>query len=122
MEEQIEQDITLILEDKPWESVVTHNKAGEYGHIHHKMTHELVMEAYQHEQLQMPLYCFGTYYSAKRLPEFEAQLPRISEEDLQKKEALLQNYKSQERVVEHLSHMNPYENWTLYDPAEEAES
>ena len=86
------------------------------------MTHELVTEAYQHEQLQMPLYCFGTYYSAKRLPEFEAQLPRISEEDLQKKEALLQNYKSQERVVEHLSHMNPYENWTLYDPAEEAES
>ena len=60
--------------------------------------------------------------SAKRLPELEAQLPRISEEDLQKKEALLQNYKSQERVVEHLSHMNPYENWTLYDPAEEAES
>lgn len=122
VEEQIEQDITLILEDKSWESVVTHNKAGEYGHIHHKMTHELVTEAYQHEQLQMPLYCFGTYYSAKRLPEFEAQLPRISEEDLQKKEALLQNYKSQERVVEHLSHMNPYENWTLYDPAEEAES
>ena len=80
VEEQIEQDITLILEDKPWESVVTHNKAGEYGHIHHKMTHELVTEAYQHEQLQMPLYCFGTYYSAKRLPEFEAQLPRISED------------------------------------------
>ena len=65
---------------------------------------------------------FAIRVTEKRLPELETQLPRISEEDLQKKEALLQNYKSQERVVEHLSHMNPYENWTLYDPAEEAES
>ncbi len=118
VKEQMEQDISLLLESQDWELVVTHNQKGEYGHIHHRMTHSMVVSAYEKEHLTVPLYFFGTYYSAARLPAVQEQLPRISDEALAQKEALLTNYHSQERVVENLSHMNPYENWTLYRAGE----
>ncbi len=121
VKEQMEQDVSLLLECQDWELVATHNQKGEYGHIHHRITHSMVVSAYEKEQLTMPLYCFGTYYSAAWLPEVQEELLRISDEALAQKEALLTNYHSQERVVENLSHMNPYENWTLYH-AEEAEA
>lgn len=118
VKEQMEQDISFLLKSQDWELVVTHNQKGEYGHLHHKMTHSMVVSAYEKEHLTIPFYCFGTYYSAARMPEVQEQLPRISDEALAQKEALLTNYHSQKRVVENLSHMNPYENWTLYQPEE----
>lgn len=37
---------------------------------------------------------------------------------LEQKKVLLENYHSQEQVVENLSHMTPYENWTRYQTEE----
>lgn len=118
VKKQMEQDISVLLECQDWELVVTHNQKGEYGHVHHQMTHNMVVSAYEKEHLTVPLYCFGTYYSAERLPEVQEHLPRISDAAWEQKKALLANYHSQERVVENLSHMTPYENWTLYQTEE----
>ena len=109
---QMKQDLELVMTYRPWESIVTHNAAGEYGHIHHKMTHQFVTEIYDTSKLDMPLYNFGKYYRAAVLPSVESTLTPVSKEALQEKESLLTLYASQERVVKSLSHMNPYEIWT----------
>lgn len=41
----IEKDIETIINYKNWDEIVTHNEKGEYGHIHHIMTHNIVDEA-----------------------------------------------------------------------------
>ena len=109
---QIYEDLTLILQYAPWDSIVTHNAAGEYGHIHHKMTHELVTQCYDDMALTMPLYNFGAYYRVAILPEVQDHLTPLSEDALQEKETLLSYYASQASTIEGLSHMNPYELWT----------
>ena len=109
---QMKQDLELVMTYRPWERIVTHNAAGEYGHIHHKMTHQFVTEIYDTSKLDMPLYNFGKYYRAAVLPSVESTLTPVSKEALQEKESLLTLYASQERVVKSLSHMNPYEMWT----------
>ena len=109
---QIAKDLDLLMKYKHWGMVATHNPDGEYGHIHHKMTHQFVTEIYDTSKLDMPLYNFGKYYRAAVLPSVESTLTPVSKEALQEKESLLTLYASQERVVKSLSHMNPYEMWT----------
>ena len=97
---------------QPWEDIVTHNAKGEYGHIHHKMTHQIVTALYDADQLLMPLCVFGKYYRAEALPEVKDTLTPVSDEGLEKKEKRLQLYTSQAHTIQGLSHMNPYEMWT----------
>lgn len=108
---QLQTDLKKILTWKTWKDVVTHNADGEYGHIHHKLTHQLVTQIYDAEALQMPLHVFGKYYTADAIVPMQKQLVPISETALAKKSALLQLYPSQKNTIEHLSHMNPYEMW-----------
>lgn len=70
---------------QPWEDIVTHNAKGEYGHIHHKMTHQIVTALYDADQLQMPLYVFGKYYRAAALPDVKDTLTPVSDEDWRKR-------------------------------------
>lgn len=109
---QLQEDLNQIITYKPWKDIVTHNVAGEYGHIHHKMTHQLVTAVYDANELQMPLYVFGKYYRAATMSETQDTLTPISTEALQGKETLLRLYTSQTSTIETLSHMNPYEMWT----------
>ena len=109
---QIRTDLEKVMTYQPWEDIVTHNAKGEYGHIHHKMTHQIVTALYDADQLQMPLYVFGKYYRAAALPDVKDTLTPVSDEGLEKKEKLLQLYTSQAHTIQGLSHMNPYEMWT----------
>lgn len=109
---QLQADLDKIITYKPWDDIVTHNAAGEYGHIHHKMTHQLVTAIYDTNELQMPLYVFGKYYRAAVLPDVKNTLTPISANALMEKEALLSLYISQTATANALSHMNPYEMWT----------
>lgn len=109
---QIQTDLEKVMTYQPWEDIVTHNAKGEYGHIHHKMTHQIVTALYDANQLQEPLYVFGKYYCAVTLPDVQDSLTPISDDALQQKEALLQLYTSQAHTIQNLSHMNPYEMWT----------
>lgn len=112
----IRRDIQTIIETKNWDQIVTHNRNGEYGHIHHKLTHKLTVKAYNKLECKDKLMFFGTYHRKSKIAEYEDEMPRISDKLLNKKEENLKIFKSQERVVECLSHMNPYEDWQEYDP------
>ena len=51
---------------------------------------------------------FGRYYKKKNLPH---NLNSISQSDLKKKMKLTSMYSSQSKVMDHLGHMLPHENW-----------
>lgn len=112
--EGIEADLSLIMGYKSWELVATHNSAGEYGHIHHKMTSESVTKVYNSKKPGGQLYYFGKYYKAVDLPAVQDSLERISDSELSFKKELARCYESQSSTVEKLGHMLPYENWTEY--------
>lgn len=111
IEDAVEKCINL----KDWDLIVTHNKEGEYGHIHHKMTSSIVRSEYEKLDKQNPLYLFGTYHSKKNLPSYEDLMTPMSEELYNKKIEVLKDFKSQEKVIESLFHMVKYENWIEYD-------
>lgn len=112
---KIEDAVDKCINLKDWELIVTHNKEGEYGHIHHKMTSSIVRSEYKKLDKQNPLYLFGTYHSKKKLPNYEASMTPMSEELYNKKVEVLKDFKSQEKVIDSLFHMMKYENWTKYD-------
>ncbi|HRR76511.1 MAG: PIG-L family deacetylase [Ruminococcus sp.] len=113
--EEIKKDISRIMKYKDWDLIVTHNKEGEYGHIHHKMTHRFVTDIYDEQKPDCKLYFFGKYYTKSQIGDVEDSLPRISQEQLEFKEKLEDIYKSQDYVVEMFCQMNPFEDWTCYN-------
>jgi LmbE family N-acetylglucosaminyl deacetylase len=108
----IESDIELIMSAKHWDYIVTHNPEGEYGHIHHKMTSKLTVQAFEKTHCANKLYFFGKYYKAADIEKAGTSL--ISDDILRNKLELIKIYSSQKRTMEKLSHMFPYENWRVY--------
>lgn len=108
----IESDISRIMSAKHWDIAVTHNPKGEYGHIHHKMTNELTVQAFNETCGADKLYFFGDYYKASDIE--KAGVSVIPDEVMQKKLMLCDIYSSQERTMDKLSHMFPFENWKEY--------
>lgn len=111
----IEADISLIMSAKHWDMAVTHNPRGEYGHIHHKFTNSLTVQAFNKTKCADRLYFFGDYYKASDIDAASEKLTPIPQSKLEKKKKLCDIYRSQKRVMEHLSHMFPYENWKEYE-------
>ena len=101
---KIKKDITYILNKKAWAMVVTHNPLGEYGHIHHRLTSQIVSI----EATNQNLYYFGKYYKKKHVPH---ALKKINQKNYDEKMQLIQKYASQKKVMEHLDHMMNHENW-----------
>ena len=116
----ITKDIERILAMKDWKLIVTHNENGEYGHIHHKMTHSIVKSVYENNYLDKDnLYFFGKYYKADKIDEVKDNLEEISEKNYnQKNEIIYKYYTSQKSVADGLSHMFRYENWQKYNVGE----
>lgn len=114
--DDITKDVEKILAMKDWELIVTHNEAGEYGHIHHKMTHNIVTDVYKTNYLNKNnLYFFGKYYKANQIDEVKSELTEISEENYNKKNDIIYKYyTSQKSVADGLSHMFKYEKWDKY--------
>lgn len=106
---KISNDIKKIINQKSWDKIVTHNKDGEYGHIHHQMTYKLVKNNLSKNQ-QNKLYVFGKYYSKKELKKTNIFKTLDKEITEKKKKILYQGYKSQEKTIKKLEHMIPYEN------------
>jgi LmbE family N-acetylglucosaminyl deacetylase len=116
--DSISQDVLTAIKSNNWASIVTHNAQGEYGHIQHKMLHNIVRDAYgdcyMAGDYRPPLYCFAKYYSKKKLPK---DLPStVSEDSLNQKESLLKVYKSQTKTINKLRHILPYEEFVLFHP------
>ena len=72
--DDITKDLKKIIEYKNWNIIVTHNPDGEYGHIHHKMTSNIVTSLTGDN-----LYYFGRYYKKDDIP---SDLVKISDENM----------------------------------------
>lgn len=104
----ISKNLSVILSYKDWDEVVTHNTDGEYGHIHHILTNNLVTNAAGSYIKNHKLYYFGKYY--KRGTEVPVINP-ISDDVMAKKQALLDIYSSQGFIDDYFGHMYRYENF-----------
>lgn len=117
----IVKDIDRILKMKDWEVIVTHNEQGEYGHIHHKKTHNIVTNIYKRKYPDgNSLYFFGEYYKKDKISKVEEDLKQIDKEDYNKKYNIIFGlYKSQFKSCKKHEHMIQYENWEKYSPENE---
>lgn len=112
--DKIQENVDQIISKKEWNTVVTHNPDGEYGHIHHQMTSDIVTSTTQNLNLMDKLYYFGKYVKKKNMDkeEYSSYLAESLTLTQQKnKISLTELYPSQKKVMEHLGHMFPYENW-----------
>ena len=112
--EEIQQSIDTIVAQKDWATIATHNFKGEYGHIHHQMTSAITTAAAKKADLTDHLYYFGTYVKAKNMEKQKNQqylTNPLTGDELEAKLCLTKFYASQHKVMEHLGHMLPYENW-----------
>lgn len=114
--DDITKDVERILAMKDWKLIVTHNEDGEYGHIHHKMTHNIVTDVYKNNYINDDnLYFFGKYYKKDKIDDVKDNLLEISDENYNKKNDIIYKYyTSQKSVADGLSHMFKYENWSKY--------
>ncbi len=109
------EDLRKVMEYKQWDLIATHNKNGEYGHIHHQLVHKFVTDIYQQDEIDTRLYCFGKYFTKSKLASAKSTLTPISAQQLKFKEKLEKIYISQTDTVQKLGHMNDYEMWEIYD-------
>ena len=102
---EIEKDIAYIIKRKNWKMVITHNPKGEYGHIHHRLTSQIVSLKCSYKNL----YYFGKYYKRKHIP---VDLKKIDKENYDLKMKLIKRYyPSQKGAVKLFIHMISYENF-----------
>lgn len=114
---QIKRELKRILNKTSYQRIVTHNPTGEYGHIQHIATSDIVTQVCVETKQSDKLYYFGTYVKKSQLHQTSKQPDlsnRITKHQLQQKKDLLSIYRSQDNVRNHLEHMFPYENWVSY--------
>jgi len=111
VEEGIIKDLTIILNYKYWEKIVTYGPDGTYGHIHHKKTYEFVTLVSKKLKKFDNLYYFGKYYRKDKIP---SNLLKITEKELEYKKKEISIYKSAKRGIDkYLIHVLPYERFIL---------
>ena len=105
---QIKYELKYVIKKKKWNTIVTHNPEGEYGHIHHKITSNIVTKVYNKEKIGKLKY-FGKYYSKKRINEnkFAREIP---EDIYDMKIEMIDSYKSQAFIKNRFNQMYKYEN------------
>lgn len=106
----IKRDIQQIIDYKDWDLIVTHNKYGEYGHMHHKMTHNIVFNSLRSNNCDK-FRTFNRYCSLNKLNSGKCGLDVTVNDVLVKKKTdiLYQYYVSQNNTINLFKHMLPYE-------------
>ena len=113
--EFITEDLKEIMQIKNWDKIVTHNIDGEYGHIHHKMLHDVVTSVYDNNSVKGSLYFFGKYYKKNDMSLYQDNLTPInSDVSSIKINQMIEVYKSQSFIKDSFGHMFNYENWIEY--------
>ncbi len=114
----IQNDINLLLHYKKWDTVVTHNPEGEYGHFHHKKVNKFTTDLYKKapDQAKRFMY-FAKYYKKEQLTDaIKSTLPKANEELFQIKVKMLSAYESKHwTCFTWLWHIQPYEQWVYYE-------
>ena len=108
---KISQDLKIIMNYKNWNLIATHNPIGEYGHIHHRYTNQMVTNLYkQIYPNDNNLYYFGHYFAP--LNSYYLDENVISNDEFKKKnEVLATAYVGQTKTINVFNHMNRFENW-----------
>lgn len=101
-------DLQTIINLKEWDTIVTHNPDGEYGHIHHKMTNNFVTDLAPNKN---NLYYFGHYYPKKTIYEYYETMTPINDAFVKPKKQIIGLYKTQSFIQESFSHMFNFEDW-----------
>lgn len=106
----IKEDVKRIINYKNWDEIVTHNKYGEYGHQHHKMTHDIVTSISNRNKKDKTK-VFNRYCSLNKMSSGKCSIEgSISNENTNKKaEILYKYYKSQTNTINLFKHMLPFE-------------
>jgi len=106
--DDIKESLNQIINSRNWNSIVTHNPEGEYGHIHHQMTSSIVTDLTSKEKL----YYFGKYYYDYEIPEMET----LDNDTYSKKmNELISVYVSQPIAMNRHHHMMIYEKFIPYN-------
>lgn len=108
--DSITSQLDKIISLKDWDNIVTHNPDGEYGHIHHKMTSELVTNVVDKKKLDN-LYYFGHYHSKRTIGEYYDKMVPVNDRYLSTKKKIIGLYKSQKFIQTMFDHMYSYEEW-----------
>lgn len=103
-------DLKEIISLKEWDTIVTHNPNGEYGHAQHKITSNIVTSITTNN-----LYYFGNYYNKKTIGNHTKHLVPISQNNLNKKQELIGIYNSELYFQTSFNHMFPYEELISYE-------
>lgn len=110
---RIKKELDYIMHKKEWNDIVTHNKQGEYGHIHHKMTNKIVTSIYDNNPVGKLKY-FGKYYSKKKIKNKTDNNGLLDEYTYNKKLEMIDVYKSQKFIKKAFNQMFKYEDITEY--------
>lgn len=101
--------LSLTLDYKNWDKIVTHNPDGDTGHIHHKITNGYVYDLCKEKNLLNHLYYFGIFYKEGNIPE---NLSKMNDEQINFKKSALAIYKHEQGPINTFwAQMIPYENW-----------
>lgn len=114
----IQADINLLLNYKKWNTVVTHNPEGEYGHYHHKKVNKYTTDLYrQSPDCTKRFMYFAKYFEKNQLTDsLQNTLPKTNSQLFDIKVKMLDAYKSKHwTCFVWLWHIQPYEKWVYYD-------
>ena len=104
-----------IMTAKAWETIVTHNPRGEYGHRHHKMTSRFVTSIFKRKIRHGDLYYFGVYYKPRHSKKLGRHQPLPDDIVAVKTGKMLPVYASQSGPRKSYEHMFRYEDWLRHD-------
>lgn len=114
----IQNDINLLLHYKKWDTVVTHNPQGEYGHYHHRKVNKYTTDLYKKSpDCAKRFMYFAKYYEKEQMTDaVKSTLPETNAELFEIKVKMLSAYESKHwTCFTWLWHIQPYEQWVYYD-------
>ena len=106
--DNIKLNLEEIVKYKKWDTIITHNPDGEYGHIHHKLLSKIISDISPKDKL----YYFNNYYNFEEIENINISM--ISNDDLLKKERLLEVYTSQKEIIDNHRPNIKYEKFIPY--------
>ena len=113
--DDIYDDVERILLSNDWETIVTYDLAGVYGHLQHKMTARIVTDIYENNNMTTDFYYFGKYYTKKKIGKVIDKLVPLPDDLYKEKMRVLDLYESQRWVKKQFGHMLHYEMWDKYE-------
>ncbi len=106
--------LEIVMTAKNWQSIVTHNPRGEYGHRHHKMTSRFVTSVFRKRLKKDNLFYFGAYYKPRYREKLRRHHPLPENIANTKVTKMLPEYASQAGPRKSYEHMFHYEDWIKY--------